>query len=339
MEYPNLIINLKKIRDNTIKVIKKCKENGIEVAIVTKAFAGDKKIVKSIIDSGAKLIADSRIINLKEFSSFNVKKMLIRIPAKSEIEDVIKYSDISLVSELDTIRKLNYYAKLSGKIYEVFLMIDLGDLREGIFFENYADIYDTVKNVIKLKNIKLKGLGTNFSCFGGVLPSEEKYNILINIKDRLEKDLNIKIKEISGGSSGTLSLIDKINIPKEINNLRCGASIALGIGLDDMPFEYLHQNTCEFAVELVEIKKKILNNKIKKIGVCIINTPGMKKEYFIPTDKRMKIIDINNDYIILDLTESEKKHNLNDEIFFNLSYGGLLLSMNSPYVKKVYLNN
>jgi predicted amino acid racemase len=330
---------LKKIRENTKKVIEKCREKNIEVAAGTKVFAGDKKIVKSIIDGGAKLIADSRIINLKEFSSFNVKKMLIRIPMKSEIEEIVKYTDISLISELETIFEINKYAKIRNKIYEIFLMIDLGDLREGIFFENYNEIYNTVKNVIKLKNIKLKGLGTNFSCFGGVIPSEEKYNIIINIKNRLEKELNVKIKEISGGSSGTLSLIDEINIPKDVNQLRCGASIALGIGINDMPFEYLHQNTCEFAVELVEIKKKILNNKIKKIGVCIINTPGMKKEYFIPTDKKMKIIDINNDYIILDLTESEKKHNLNDEIFFNLSYGGLLLSMNSPYVRKVYLNN
>ncbi|WGS64941.1 alanine racemase [Marinitoga aeolica] len=330
---------MKKIRENTKKVIEKCREKNSEVAAVTKVFAGDKYIIKSIIDSGINILADSRLKNLKKFNDLKIKKMLIRIPMKSEIEEVVKYTDISLNSELETIFEINKYAKIRNKIYEIMLMIDVGDLREGIFFENYNEIYNTVKNVIKLKNIKLKGLGTNFSCFGGVIPSEEKYNILINIKNRLEKDLNIKIKEISGGSSGTLSLIDEINIPKDVNQLRCGASIALGIGLNDMPFEYLHQNTCEFAVELVEIKKKILNNKIKKIGVCIINTPGMKKEYFIPTDKKIKIIDINNDYIILDLTESEKKHNLNDEIFFNLSYGGLLLSMNSPYVRKVYLNN
>lgn len=330
MEYPNLIINIKKIRENTIKVIKKCMEHGIEVAIVTKVFAGDITIVKNIIDSGAKLIADSRILNLKKFNSFDVKKMLIRIPEKSEIEEVIKFSDISLVSEFETIKELNYYAKLYGKIYEIFLMIDLGDLREGIFFYNYNEIYNTVKNIIKLKNIKLKGLGTNFSCFGGVIPSEEKYNILTNIKNRLEKELNIKIEKISGGSSGTLSLIDKINIPKEINNLRCGSSVALGIGLNDTPFSYLNQDTCLYKSKLVEFK----NKKNLKIGICPINEIELPKNYLIPVDNKIKVIDIKNDYIFLDLPEN---YSLNDTIDFHLSYGGLLSLMSSSKTKKYYV--
>ncbi|SHE75949.1 Predicted amino acid racemase [Marinitoga hydrogenitolerans DSM 16785] len=328
---------MKKIRENTIRVIEKCKEKNIKVAAVTKVFAGDFKIIENIINCGIDILADSRLLNLKKFNTFSVEKMLIRIPMKSEIENVVKYTNISLVSELETIKEINEYANNYNKVYDIILMIDIGDLREGVYFENYDELYFYVKEILKMKNINLRGLGTNFSCFGGVIPTEDKFNTLINIKYKLEKDFNIEIKEISGGSSGTLSLFEKINIPKEINQLRCGASIALGIGLNDMPFDYLHQDTCEFVTEFVEIKNKTFKGVTKKIGICVINIPELKKEYLVPLDKKVKIIDINDDYIVLDITNSENRLNLNDPVKFNLSYGGLLFMMNSPYIKKHYI--
>ncbi len=217
-------------------------------------------------------------------------------------------------------------------------MIDVGDLREGIYFKNFEKIRYSVDNIMNLNNIHLKGIGTNFSCFGGVRPTKEKFDILIDIKKELEKIFKSKIEIVSGGSSGTLSIFNKVEIPKEINQLRCGAAIALEIGLDDKPFEYLHQDTVEFVSKFVEIKSKKINGKWKKIGVCLINTPGLKTEYFIPKDKNIEIIDINNDYLILDITKSNKVYYLNNKIKFYLSYGGLLLMMGSPYTNKIYIN-
>ncbi len=41
-------------------------------------------------------------------------------------------------------------------------MVDVGDLREGIFDEE--EIVETVKEILKLKGIRLIGLGTNLTC-------------------------------------------------------------------------------------------------------------------------------------------------------------------------------
>ncbi|NUU99742.1 alanine racemase [Marinitoga sp. 1154] len=334
MKYPLLIIDLKKIKENTKNVIKMCKERDIEVAAVTKVFAGNLKVVKSIVECGVDILADSRIQNLTKFKDIKIKKMLIRIPMMSEIEKVVKYSNISLVSEIETIIEINKYAKKSGKIYKIILMIDVGDLREGIYFENQEKIYSVVQKIIKLKNIELNGIGANFSCFGGVIPTEKKLKMLVDIKENLEKKFKIKIKTISGGSSGTLSLFNKINIPEEINQLRCGASIALGIGLNDKPFKNLYQNTCTLLVEIVEIK-----NKAKKYAICAIGEQEVKHEYLIPIDKNIKIVDENQDYLILDITDSRKFYKIGDAIDFYVTYGGLLSLMTSIFVEKTYISH
>lgn len=57
--------------------------------------------------------------------------MLIRIPMLSELPDVVKLCDISLQSDIIVLRALNEEAKKQGKVHEVILMMDLGDLREG----------------------------------------------------------------------------------------------------------------------------------------------------------------------------------------------------------------
>ena len=61
--------------------------------------------------------------------------MLIRIPMISEAEDVVRYTDISLNSEIKVAKALSKEAIKMGKIHEIILMVDVGDLREGILMK------------------------------------------------------------------------------------------------------------------------------------------------------------------------------------------------------------
>lgn len=62
-------------------------------------------------------------------------------------------------------------AQRQGKTHQVLLMIDMGDLREGIWFAHYEQILSTVKLIEELPGLALYGLGTNFNCYGTVLPT------------------------------------------------------------------------------------------------------------------------------------------------------------------------
>ncbi|WDU84125.1 hypothetical protein PWK10_07110 [Caloramator sp. Dgby_cultured_2] len=115
MGYPMLEINSSKIKENTKLIVDECHKRGIQVAGVTKVFAGYERIVRAIVDGGIDIIADSRIENLKKFKKYDLPKMLIRIPMKSQAREIINYSDIALVSEFDTIKELQKYAKKKTK--------------------------------------------------------------------------------------------------------------------------------------------------------------------------------------------------------------------------------
>ncbi|HEY8362212.1 MAG TPA: alanine racemase, partial [Tissierellaceae bacterium] len=227
MKYPAIEIDLSKIRKNTEIVVDMCREYGIDVVGVTKVSNGSVDLAKAYIEGGVRILGDSRIENLKAYESLPVKKMLIRIPMLSEAEDVVRYADISLNSEIEVIRALSREAEKIGKVHEIILMIDVGDLREGIYYEN--EVFETVEEILKLKGVKLTGIGTNLTCFGAIIPSRENLGRLVDIKDKIERKFNISIEVISGGNSSSLCLIQKDEMPKGINQLRIGTALILGL--------------------------------------------------------------------------------------------------------------
>jgi predicted amino acid racemase len=134
--YPRLIIDLNKIENNLNKTIEMVSSAGCSLMIVTKGYCADMEIYKVLNESNIDYIADSRIQNLKKYIDSKKEKVLLRLPMISEADEVVRYADVSLNSELKTIKILNDEAEKQNKTHKIILMIDLGDLREGIFFKN-----------------------------------------------------------------------------------------------------------------------------------------------------------------------------------------------------------
>lgn len=353
MSYPRVEVDTKKIRYNTKVLVEECKKRGIKVTAVTKTFCGNPKIAKIIAEEKVDILADSRIENLKKLTHIDLPKMLLRLPMISQVKEVIKYADISLVSDIITIRELSKEATEQNKIHNIILMIDLGDLREGIF--NKEEIYATVEEILNLKGIKLMGIGTNLSCYGGVIPTYENLSQLVNIKKNIESKFNIKIEVISGGNSGSISLFKENRIPKEINQLRLGASISLGIGLNDGHIEPLLKDAFKLVVEIVEVKNKpsvpigtigldAFGNKqffedkgIMKRAICAIGRQDISPDNLIPIDDKISVLGASSDHLLLDITNCNKDYKIGDKVEFNVTFGGCLSIMTSEYVHKVIL--
>ena len=328
MSYPRVEIDINKIKHNANKMITECKNRGIDVAAVTKGYGANENIVKAIVDSGVDILADSRIQNLKKLNKFNIPKMLIRIPMLSEVSDAVKYSDISLVSELVTAKELSREAIRQNKVYNIILMIDLGDLREGIFYED--EVYETVREILLLEGVNLLGVGTNLLCYGGVMPTNENLSKLVYIKKKIESDFNINLKVISGGTSGTTTLLKNNGVPEEINQFRLGCSLSMGIGLNDDPIEGLFTDAFKLVTEVVSMKHK-------EIAICAIGKDDVNPSYLIPYDKYINIKDADSDHIILNIKECKKNYKVGDKIEFDMSYGGCLATMLSQHVNKVFI--
>ncbi len=354
MNYPRVEIDLNKIKHNTKIVIDICNKNNIKVVGVTKGFCGKRRIIQAMIDGGIKIIGDSRIENLKNNRGIRLPKMLLCLPMKSRVKEVVKYSDISLNSELDTIKEISKTAINMNKTHKIILMIDLGDLREGIFEEN--QIYNIINNIINLKGVSLYGIGTNLTCHGGVIPDEKNLGKLVKIKEKIEKRFEIDIDVISGGNSSSIYLINNGNISKQINQLRIGEGIILG---RETAFGNKIKNTYDdcfkLVTEIIEIKNKpsipignigvdAFGNKPKfqdkgiiRRAICAIGKQDVNPFDIIPDDKDIEIIGASSDHLIMDVTNSKIDYRIGDVISFRLSYGGILSLMTSRYVSKLYI--
>ncbi len=87
------------IRENASAVRALCESYGMDVTGVTKVFTGEPRIAQAYLDAGIKKIGDSRVENLKKLAGLDAEKWLIRMPMLSEIENTVRYADVSWIRE------------------------------------------------------------------------------------------------------------------------------------------------------------------------------------------------------------------------------------------------
>ena len=281
--------------------------------------------------------------------------LLVRIPMMCEIEDVVRYSDISLVSERETLNTLNEEAKKQNKTYGVVLMYDLGDLREGVFLkEELIQLAQYVE--YEMGNLYLEGIGSNLSCYGSVAPSNENLSQLAEAATEIEEKLGRRLNIISGGGTTTLPLMVSGGVPKKINHLRIGEGIN---NTQDLPL-YWNTNIEGLDPDVFILKAQIveLNEKpTHPIGQLLVNAFGDLPHYddrgirkraivalgnqdlgdssrLVPRDKDMQVMGASSDHTILDIHDCKKQYKLGDIVEFNILYQAMLMTSLSDYVQK-----
>lgn len=359
--YPRLIIDLKKLSSNLDAVAKITKEEGkCSLMIVTKGLCADAQMVKLVAEHKAvDFMADSRVKNIATYADMaraNGKKtVLLRLPMHSEIEDVVKYVDLSFNSEISTIRLLNEESAKQQKKHKILLMIDLGDLREGLFFKEEDKIFSTIKEVLAMSNIEFYGIGVNLTCYGAIIPKQDNLSVLTGLAEKIEKKFEIKLNMVSGGNSSSIYLVGKGELPAGINNLRLGESFLLG---NDTAYGAKLEGTTGDALlleaQIIELQEK----PSLPIGEVGVDAFGQKPYYedrgiikraiigigkqdtdldsMMPLDQKVDILGGSSDHTILDVTKSDIDYKVGDIVSFELGYGGMLKTSTSPYVEKGY---
>ncbi|MBO4384119.1 MAG: alanine/ornithine racemase family PLP-dependent enzyme [Clostridia bacterium] len=354
--YPRIVADLNKLKENLDFLNDLCHGQGIETAIVTKVFCADPIIVSLIDSSGADMIADSRTQNLSGMKTTK-PRLLLRIGMQSETDSIVSCSEISMQSELETVLKLNDSAKKLGKIHRVILMIDMGDLREGIFKTDHDAIIKTAKAIDDADCLEMYGIGVNLTCYGGILPDEDNLGGLVAIKNRLERELGVSIPVVSGGNSSTMGMLMNRSVPAGINHLRLGESFVLGndtaVG---KPVKGLNTDCFVLEAEIVELKTKpskpigksgpnafgeyleYPDRGLMKRAVLAIGRQDVSVDGLTPVDVGVEIIGASSDHLIVNLTEANKEYRVGDVLRFIPDYGALLHLYTSKYVDKTYID-
>jgi ornithine racemase len=354
MNMPALTIDVKKIEHNTRTMVEMCGNLGIKVAAVTKGYCAIPEIAEASVRGGAHMLADSRIQNLIKLKHIKIPKILLRLPMISQVDDVVEYADISLNSEYETIKALSQKALEKDKIHKIILMVDLGDLREGVW---NTDAVSYVGDILDLEGIELIGIGTNLTCYGSVLPNTDNLGLLSNIAKEIEKIYNIKLQIISGGNSSSVYLVQNNQIPTNINNLRFGEAILFGTEFAyGQRIENTYGDAFKLYAEIVEIKEKpsvpigetgldafgekptFVDRGIRKRVILGIGKQDIRIETLRPKDTKTIVLGASSDHLILDVTDSEKQYHIGDVVEFDVHYTAVLTAMTSEYVEKVILD-
>ncbi len=330
----------------------------IDWSIVTKILCGNKRFLEVLFALDIKSFSDSRISNLKTIKELqpSCTTIYIKPPAKGVISDIIKYADISLNSSLYTLKLLNEEAKKFNKKHQIILMIDLGELREGVMREDFLELFD---QVYQLDNIDIIGIGSNLSCLYGILPNSDKLNQLYLYKQLVELKYNIKIDYISGGSSVTMPLVENNLIDNNINHFRIGETLFMGTNAyDQSNYKELEQNVFELCAEIIELYEKPIvpsgeigssvtgestdfnMNDLGKKSIRALIDIGLLDvdiQYLTPIDQEIKIEAATSDITVLDLGKNEHNYSVGSIVKLRLDYMGIVRIMNSRYIDKVIM--
>lgn len=351
----HIILNRKKLKENYQYLDNLFNANTIEWGIVSKVFCGSRLYLKEIIGLGIRQICDSRITNLKIIKSIDpsIETVFIKPAAKRYISSVVKYADASFNTEYETIKMLSDEAVRQDKLHKIIIMIELGELREGVMREDFVDFY---AKVFELPNIEVAGIGTNLTCMYGVLPNQDKLLQLCLYEQLIEAKFNKTIPYISGGTSVTIPLISKGLLPKGVNHFRVGESLFLGTDVyNHQPNPNLHQDVFKLYAEIIELREKPMipdgdlghnltgdvlsfeNGQTEDTSYRAIIDIGLldvEANHIFPTSKNIKIVGSSSDMMVVDLGEDYNQYKVGSLIELNLDYMGILRVMNCDYVDK-----
>lgn len=345
---PRLEIDLSRIQHNARALVERLASIGVSVMGVTKVALGNVDIAKTLVEAGVTTLGDSRIENIQKMRQGGVEAtfVLLRTPLISQIDQVIEYADISFNTEMEVIEQLSQAAASAKKTHRIVLMVELGDLREGILPE---DLDDIVRRSIHCPNIRVSGIGTNLACLGGVKPDRHNMGQLSELAQSLETKFGLTMEIISGGNSANFDWLVECRDPGKINNLRLGEAIFLGCEtLNRRPIQGLHTDAVTLVAEVIESKTKSslpsgeivqdafgskrtfedkgnIHHAILAIGRQDVLISGLM------TDE-VDILGSSSDHLIVD--SRQKRLGVGEEVRFRLTYGALLAAMTSPYVKK-----
>ncbi len=370
-QLPRIEISLSQIRHNARVLSELYRKKGILLMGVSKATLGNPSIANAMIQGGVQFIADSRLENIQRMKEAGVLTQFVLLrTAPSQAEAVVESVDISLNTELDTIRQLSHYARLANKLHKIILMVELGDLREGILT---ADLADLIQIILTLPNIKIIGIGCNLACYGGIKPNHQKMSELSELAESIEHRFQIQLDIVSGGNSANYEWSQASDSMGRVNNLRLGESILLGretVNRGVIPG--LYANAFQLVAEVIEskVKPSVPFGEACQDAFGTVPTfldRGMRRRVIVALGRQdvllsgltsrpdLDILGASSDHIVLDAYDMDSSHDsghhsshysshhskhqfkVGSEVRFTLDYGGLLSAMTSPFVQKHFV--
>jgi len=349
-------INLELLHHNLNVINGWMESHGATWTVVTKVLCGHAETLRALQVLGVRSMGDSRLENIRAIERISpyFESWYLRVPDPSSVDEVAALADVSLNSEIEIIRALNAKAKELGYVHRVVIMIELGDLREGILPGTLVEFYE---EIFELPNIECVGIGANLGCLSGAVPNVDQFMQLALYRELLELKFHRKLPMISAGSTAVLPLLLDRALPKAINHFRIGEAIFLGTDLiNGGTLPGLRDDAVLLEAEIAEIKEKNLVPTGETTSLQPFETettgedqaPGARGYRAIvsighldtdiggltPVDPNHSIAGASSDVTVVNLGDNPWGLQVGDTIRFRVNYSALLRLMNGRYLEK-----
>lgn len=333
-----IVADLDKITANARATVDECARHGVTVAAVTKCVCGEPEIVRAILAGGVSTIAESRLDNVRRLrdAGIDCDVLLLRLPALSEIEDVVALTTTSLNSEARVLRALSQAAVRQGKRHEVLIIVEWGDRREGALPQEAAAL---CRLALELPGLDLAGVACSLSCLCGVLPTPENMQGFAAFVERLEEELGLRFRTVSGGHTGNLRFLESGCAPERIDQVRVGEGILLGRdSYSDTAVPGPYSDAFKAYAEVVEVKEKpsapegetgpdaFMRTRewpdlgVRRRAVLAMGEIDLNVGWLTPTRPGVVIVGASSDHTVLDVTDADPPVDVGDELEFDTDY-------------------
>ena len=353
-----LILNLDKLRHNIRFLSRHCREHHLGITGIIKDPRADEKMIRQMMELGFENIGISRVPDAATANPvFPKRPIYISLPSIHELNGIIQYFSTSFNSEISVIEQLNQVAIAMDRPHDILLMVDTGDLREGVMPDQ---VLETVRKIqqIRPRNINFAGIGTNLGCCAGTVPDEYNLGIMAELAELIESQLDIEVKTVSVGGSVMLKWMQHSRLPGRINNIRLGESVFLGtIPTINQVHPNLKPQVVTFRSDIIEIREKLVapprysgkdalggqpqftsrgmrKRAILNFGICDTSPSGLT-----PLTPGMEIVSVNSNYTLADITDCRQRFKVGDFVDFTMNYQAFLQSLISPFTRIWYLEH
>lgn len=345
-----LEIDLDKVEQNTRILVDRLASTNVRVTGITKAVLGSPGVGAAMLRGGARGLGDSRVPNLARLAGLGGSPTLtlIRTPTLSQVARVVDVADASLNTEAVVLAALDRTASQQKRMHAVVLMIELGDLREGIALD---DVPEAVLAVLGHSSLRLAGLGANLACQNGVVPDDDNMGILTQLAEDVEALHGISLDVVSGGNSANVNWALRTRDVGRIDELRLGEAILLGVDpLYRTPIPGLHTDAFTLTAEIIEVATKPAQPWGDRAQMAFGEAPvrtgaGTVHQAILALGRQdadpdglqppegIEILGMSSDHLVVDVGDHQVV--VGDEIAFGIAYGALVRAMTSPFVTKI----
>jgi len=353
---PELVVRLDRLESNVRALIALCRARSISLTGVVKGASGLPSVARAMLRGGCDHLASSRFEQLRAWRQEGIDApfLLIRVPAPSELSEVVRWADRSLQSEASVLEALNGEAESAGKRHGVILMMDLGDLREGWFEED--ELLAAASRVESgLPALELLGIGTNLGCYGSILPTPANLSRLVEVSRKIEDRIGRRLSVVSGGATSSIPLLLNGEMPSGVNNIRVGEGL---LTARDLPHFY-GVEVPGIRPDVFTLRAEVVESRIKPsypVGEIFIDAFGEKPSYtdrgsrrrallavgkqdfgkcesLVPLEPGVEILGGSSDHLICDVEECGRPLAAGDVLEFGLFYPAMIYLTRSPEVR------